>query len=245
MPAVSRRRSLLILVAFAGVVSGVAPLAISMASAPRHREPSGDAVDALRTLSAPSVPGPLPGSVALDPTTFHTAASCPEAINAYLASDAPVPAGSKVAQVGGSVVVEQPFARSGVLFADAADGCQYTIAAAPTVTVESTMASLPSGQNFTRVLCGDDSDPETLIFVTEVGTADAPLLLSLTSSTIAMRSGTLSTAQADGEPPVVAGSVVASGSVADGYTFDITSPDGTAHVTGRCTGSVLSLLAAA
>lgn len=236
----SRRRWLWIAAASIGASAGVVPLAISMASAPRHHDPSAAAVDALRTLAAPTVPGPLPGSVVFDANTFHTTSSCAEAINAYLAADAPVPAGSTVTQVGGSVVVEQPFARSGVLFTDAPDGCQYTIAAAPTVTVESTIASLPSGQYFTRVLCGDDSDPENIVFATEVGTADAPLVLSLTSSTIALAPGTLSTVQA--EPPVLDASVTATGSVADGYTFDVTGPDGTAHVTGHCTGSVLSLL---
>ena len=240
MSAVSRRRRILIAAALIGACSGMAPLAISMASAPRHHDPSAEAVDALRTLSAPSVPGPLPGSVVFDATTFHTSSSCADAINAYLASDAPVPAGSKVTQVGTSVVVDQPFARSGVLFTDAPDGCQYTIEAAPTVTVDSTIASLPSGQYFARVLCADDSSPESLVFATEVGTTDAPLVLSLTSSTIAVAPGTLSTLQA--EPPVLAASVVASGTVADGYTFDVTGADGTAHVTGHCTGSVLSLL---
>jgi hypothetical protein len=189
------------------------------------------------------VPGPLPASVAVDETTFHIAASCAEASTAYLAADAPVPAGSSVSQLGGSVVIEQPFALSGVIFADTPDGCQYTIAAEPTVEVHSTMSELPSGEYFSRVLCGDDSDPTTVIFVTEVGTADAPLLLSLTADTMAMRPGTFSSAQAEGEPPVIPGSVVATGTVADGYVFNVTGPDGTAQVTGHCTGSVLELSA--
>jgi hypothetical protein len=230
--------------AIAATVAVLAPLAVSWASSRRDREPAPEAVAALQTLAAPSVPGPLPGSVALDATTFHIASSCTDAINAYLAAGAPVPVGSTVSQLGGSVVVEQPFARSGVIFADAPDGCQYTIAAAPTVTVQSTMPTLPSGEYFSRVLCGDDSDPNTVIFVTEVGTTDPPILLSLTADTIAMRPGTLSSAQADGEPPVLPGSVVATGTVADGYVFDVTSPDGTARVTGHCTGSVLELSAA-
>jgi hypothetical protein len=240
---VSRRRTTLVAVGITAAVAGLAPLAVSLVSASRSREPAPEAVAALQTLAAPSVPGPLPDSIALDANTFHTASSCPDAINAYLAAGAPVPAGSTVSQIGGSVVVEQPFARSGVIFANAPDGCQYTIAAAPTVTVRSTMAVLPSGEYFGRVLCGDDSDPNTLIFVTEVGAADSPLLLSLTADTIAMRPGTISSAQAEGEPPLITGSVVATGTVADGYVFDVTSPDGTAHVTGRCTGSVLQLSA--
>ena len=239
----SRRRTALVGVGIAAAVVGLAPLAVSLASVSRDREPAPEAVAALQTLAAPSVPRPLPGSLALDGTTFHIASSCPEATSAYLAAGTPVPAGSTASQVGGSVVVEQPFARSGVIFADAPDGCQYTIAAAPTVTVQSTITALPSGEYFSRVLCGDDSDPNTVIFVTEVGTADAPLLLSLTADTIAMRPGTLSSAQAEGEPPVIPGSVVATGTVAEGYVFDVTSPDGTARVTGRCTGSVLQLSA--
>jgi hypothetical protein len=240
--AVTRRRWLLLVVACAGAASGHAPLAISMASAPRHAEPSAQAVNALQTLSAPSVPGPLPGSVAFDATTYKTTASCGDAINAYLAADAPVPADSTVTQVGGSVVVEEPFARSGVMFADAPDGCQYTIAAAPTVTVESTIAALPSGQYFTRVLCGDDSAPESLSFIAEVGTADNPLVLGLTASVGSVIPGTISTLQPNVDPPLLPATVVATGSVAAGYAFDITSTDGTAHVTGHCTGSVLSLV---
>lgn len=66
------------------------------------------------------------------------------------------------------------------------------------------------------MLCGDDSDPATIVFGTEVGTVEAPVLLTLSNDTIAFGPGSLATVAASGDPPFVAATVTASGSVAGG-----------------------------
>lgn len=247
MSAVTGRRgavgAALVAVATVGIAAAVpVAVAVSWAQRPRVADPAPSAVAVIATLDAPSVAGPLPDSTPLDATTYVRTGECAATIEAYLAPGAPLPAASTAAMQGGSIVVTQPFAVSGVRFTDTPDGCRYTIEAAPTVTVDSSIPGLPSGRHFSRVLCGDDSDPTTVIFGTEIGTGAAPVLLSLTADTIAFGPGSLATAVTQGEPPVVQASVVASGSVAGGYAFDVTAAGGTAHIEGRCTGSAFELI---
>jgi hypothetical protein len=98
--------------------------------------PSPEAIGALLRLEEPSRPLPLPGSIGAGPDSFVIEVSPGEAVDAYRAPDAPVPAGSSIEAAGAVVVVRAPFGDTGILFSTASAGCLYTFLHEPTLEIE-------------------------------------------------------------------------------------------------------------
>jgi hypothetical protein len=205
-------------------------------------EPSEAARSALSALTAPTVPQPLPGSMLVDDDTYRLGGECIKAIARYLASDAPVPAGATVEQLGQSVVVDLPYARSGVFFEPGDGYCQYRIANAPTFRVQSTLAGVASSQGYSAVLCSEESETTELIVMSELAAGDSSAVLVVTAHGAGIVPGSMADVFASGREPPLPLTVAVVSPELEQFEFEVGGPDGTARVSGACTGSVYQFL---
>jgi len=208
-------------------------------------EPTEAARAAISTLTAPSVPQPLPGSVTLDDGVYRFDGDCAQAISKYLGPDAPVPSGATVRQQGQTVVVELPYATSGVSFQTNQGSCQYMIANAPTIRVDGAGAGVPAGDAYGPVLCSEKSDTTELAVAAELFADGAPVVLIVREAGAGVVPGTFSAVFASGQEPPVRLAVRVVSPDLEKFEFVITDAGASARVTGRCTGSVFQFLGGA
>jgi hypothetical protein len=142
--------------------------------------PSPRAEQALASLSAPSYPAALPGSLIIERGLFLRPGLCAEAKGAYRRAGAPLPPGarilaykatgaesttperSQVALLKDVLVVETEHGSSGIFFTDHPAGCFYRIVTAPTLQIRGP-PGVPSGETFAPVACtGQGKDREIL-----------------------------------------------------------------------------------
>jgi hypothetical protein len=227
-----------------GWVAGAIGLALGLSGSVTPAEPTTAALAAMAAVTSPSVAAPLPGSTPVDGDLYQVSVDCSEAITRYLAPDAPVPPGATRRQVGQTVLVDLPYARSGISFQQGAGYCQYRIANAPTVRVAGGLAVLPAEDHFSEVLCSEESDTTELIVLTELTAGRAPAVLVIMVGGAIVRPGTVADVFAGGEPPdlPIGVEVVAPGP--ERFEFQLTDGGATARVTGSCTGSVYRYLGA-
>lgn len=135
-----------------------AALAVGAAVAPSGglppAAPSEAGLAAVAVLRAPSRPTGLPDSTQETAGSFRATGGCDAVRAAYLAPDAPVPAGSEVTvDASGVVQIASPFSRSAVIGDDTSGTCEYIIATEPTVEIEG--GATPAVSAFTRVSCSN------------------------------------------------------------------------------------------
>lgn len=225
--------------------AAVIALAITVPGSVDEAEPSAAARSAMAALAAPSVPKPLPGLIPVDDNVYRLDGNCAQAIELYLAPEAPVPAGATIEQLGQSVVVELPYARSGVFFESGDGYCQYEIVNAPTIGVRGTLPEVPSADHYASVLCSEESDTTELIVMSELTVDGTTAVLVITGHGAGIVPGSMADIFAGGEEPSLplTVSVVAPGP--EQFEFEIAGIGGAARVSGVCTGSVYQYLGGA
>lgn len=133
--------------------------------------PSPEAVSiiegALAALAVPTSAQALPGSHVLTRGLMRRPGSCAEALVAYRAAGAPVPENAILTEALGTLLLNQPYARSAVLFTDDPAGCRYRIVDEPTLVLEGP-PEVPRGSFFTRVACSHADSIAGESLVTEV-----------------------------------------------------------------------------
>ena len=238
------RRSRLVI---GGVVTSLLVIAVAWAAG------SEDAEKAFTVLSRPTVPEPLDGSAPIGPDAYERPGSCEEARSAYLAEDAPVPAGAEVSNQEGVLLVDLPYARAGVIFTDLPGSCRYRISQGPTLSLE---GPDPVGtvDAFTLVRCGGFSVAPSLIaevplaggphvLVLVPGSEEAPIAEAQYRATLAPgRASELQDVQA--LPP---GGVEGPATVeqnGDGLTATAEVTGGTLSISAVCTSSIFEGLGA-
>jgi hypothetical protein len=122
---------------------------------------------AVRQVSAPSLPQPLPGSTPLGNGQWWVAKTPEQVVGAYTSSKAPVPANATVTAEGVGVVrVETPLRDCAILVSARPDGCVYTIAGSPTLELRGG-GLVPDFTGFVRVGAAP-MDARGLGFVTQL-----------------------------------------------------------------------------
>jgi hypothetical protein len=227
--------------ASAGAVALVTGATVAIAQV-GPAEPSAEALRAIATIAAPTVAGPLAGSVRVDETTYQIPGDCTTARNAYLAPGAPVPADAVVTQMGSTLSIDLPFARSGVVFTDvpSAGHCLYSIEQAPTLSITGNATALPIGDHFARVLCLEDDGLSVMAEV--VSPFTGPSLVVVSPEGVAASAGSLADITAlEAAQPLDATATI-NGDMST-FSATVTFGDGTtAQIDGRCTGSTFELL---
>src|SRR3954470_5047294 len=98
---------------------------------------------AISALEEPSRPQPLPGSIRAGERIWRTTLDQKAVIAAYSKKGAPVPAGSKLTEQDGVLVVRATFGATCVMFGPAPAGSSYSLMPGPTLHVEG--KGVPSG----------------------------------------------------------------------------------------------------
>ena len=204
--------------------------------------PPDEALTALRTLAMPSFPQPATGDLQLGDHRWARPGTCADVRAGFHAADAPVPAGSTLADDPfGNIVVQSPYGTTAIMFEDQviAERCAYSIERTP--TVRATAPGLVIADQFSPVACTTllGFDATLISMITDQGEWTAVVVQPDGSPWIAkFVPGPVAVVSELNDPPPNA--IEATGEVTTGedhVSFVGTSPAGAVSIDVNCTPS--------